>query len=172
MSTLFLAMLNSKSSLDTHVCTQKNVSSTLLTDILIIDLNLVCSTEGGYWGSWMAWLKHPDCSRARSSFCYIESWRTWRLAGLCCFQLEWLHADFCFEIWFDYIDTVLIFFQIDFMYYVNSDLLVAFQCDHRTSFKYIIIVVVKNQYSPVKYHFAVVDLSDIYFFACCLQVQI
>ncbi|KAJ1442436.1 Rad1/Rec1/Rad17 [Sesbania bispinosa] len=26
--------------------------------------------------------------------------------------------------------------QIDFMYYVNSDLLVAFQCDHRVSFKY------------------------------------
>lgn len=31
-------------------------------------------------------------------------------------------------------------FQIDFMYYVNSELLVAFQCDHWASFKYFIFL--------------------------------
>lgn len=31
-------------------------------------------------------------------------------------------------------------FQIDFMYYVNSELLVAFQCDHQASFKYSIFL--------------------------------
>lgn len=59
----------------------------LTTDILIIDQNLVCSPKGSHWGSWMAWIKHPDCSRARSSFCYVKSWRTWRLASLYCFHL-------------------------------------------------------------------------------------
>jgi len=48
----------------------------MLTDILIIiNLHQVCSSKGSYWGSWMAWIKHPDYSRARASFCYIKKIR-------------------------------------------------------------------------------------------------
>lgn len=42
------------------------------------------------------------------------------------------------------------------MYYVNSDLLAAFQCDNRTSFKYFFFLL-KNDYLHVKYHSSAIN---------------
>lgn len=84
----------------------------------------------------MAGIKHPDLSTAISPFCYLQRRGTWRLAGSICFAFYGTPAVSYPSVLALAITFSFSFLQIDFMYYVNTDLLTAFHCDRPVSQRY------------------------------------